>query len=158
MQKGINLKQVENVFNWCRDEGVITIADFMFGNLDEKKEDIHKSLNLVKQIKPDFVQYSICSPYPGTPLYEIGLEKGVIKKDVWLDFAKDPLSEFNSPLWTQHFTEEELVKITASAYRAFYLRPSFIIKQLGRINSFAQIKNMLLSVVGMLKTYLHRSV
>ena len=29
-------------------------------------------------------------PYPATELYEIALEKQLIQKDVWLEFAKNP--------------------------------------------------------------------
>lgn len=151
MKKAISLDCVEKVFKWCQKEGILTLADFIFGNLDEEIEDVKKSLALVKRIDPDFVQYSICSPYPDTPLYKLGLERGIIPRDVWLDFACDPLQDFHSPVWTQNFTEEELIKITAAAYKAFYMRPTFIIKQLMRINSFNQFKTMLRGAIGMLR-------
>lgn len=150
MRKGIDIDRIRAVFSWCRREGIITLADFMFGNLDEEIEDVQKTLDLVKQINPDFVQYSICSPYPDTPLYKLGLENGMIRRDIWLKFAKDPLQDFRSPVWTQHFTEKELRKITSSAYKAFYMRPSFVMKQLMRINSFSQLKTMLKGAIGML--------
>lgn len=151
MRKGVDIDRIRQVFSWCKREGIITLADFMFGNLDEEMEDIQKSLDLMKQIAPDFVQYSICSPYPDTPLYQIGLENGIIPHDIWLEFAQNPLQDFHSPVWTQHFTEEELNKITKDAYKAFYLRSGFIIKQLMRINSFSQLKGMLRGAVGMLR-------
>ena len=151
MGKGINLDRVEKVFTWCHKEGIITLADIMLGNLDEETEDIKKSLALVKRINPDFVQYSICSPYPGTPLYHLGLERGLIPHDVWLSFARNPLQDFRSPVWTQHFTEEELNKITAAAYREFYMRPSFIVKQLMKINSLSQFKSLFRGAIGMLR-------
>lgn len=151
MRKGIKLGQVKQVFSWCKENGILTLADFMFGNLDEKMEDINKTIELVKQIKPNFVQFSICSPYPDTPLYKMGLEKGLIPRDIWLDFAHNPLQDFNSPVWTQHFTEEELQKITADAYKSFYIRPSFIINQLTRINSFSQFKTILRGAVDLLR-------
>ena len=151
MKKEIKLNQVEKVFAWCRREGIVTLADFMFGNLDEEIEDIKKTLDLVKRINPDFVQYSICSPYPDTPLYKHGLERRIISYDIWLDFARDPLQDFSSPFWTQNFAEEELIKMTATAYRSFYMRPSFIIKKLMEINSFEQLKNMLSAAIGMMR-------
>jgi anaerobic magnesium-protoporphyrin IX monomethyl ester cyclase len=151
IKKGITIEQVERAFEWCRKEGIITLADFMIGNIDEEMPDIQKSVDLVRKINPDYVQYSVCSPYPDTPLYKIGLENRIIPRDVWLDFAKDPLQDFHSPLWTQNFTEEELNKITADAYKAFYMRPAFMLKQLMRINSFSQLKPMLHVAVGMLR-------
>lgn len=151
IKKGINPEQVRKVFKWCRQVGIVTLADFMFGNLDEEKEDIKKSLQLVKEINPDYIQYSICSPYPGTPLYKLGLERGLIPYDVWLEFARNPLSNFKSPVWEQYFTQEELIKITADAYRTFYMNPSFIFKQILHIRSFKQLRNILRAAMGMIR-------
>jgi len=150
MRKGIDLERVEKVFSWCRREGIITLADFMIGNLGETIEDIDKTLDLMKKINPDYVQFSICSPYPGTPLYELALQRGLISSDVWLEFAREPLQKFHSPVWTEYFTEEELSRIAASAYRAFYMRPSFIWKQLKKINSVEQLLTMMRGAWGML--------
>ncbi len=151
MNKGIELKRVEQVFQWCREVGITTLADFMIGNYGEKMEDIKKSQKLVKKINPDYAQFSICSPYPETPLYKLAIEKGIVKSDVWKEFAKDPMSTFRSPVWTEYFTAEELVKIVAQCYRAFYWRPSFILKQLKKINSFEQFYLMARSAIGMIR-------
>lgn len=152
MRKGTDLEKVKKVFDACRREGIVTLADFMFGNLDETEEDIEKTMRLIKRLNPDYAQFSICSPYPDTPLYKRGLESGLISNDIWMDFAKNPLSPFKSPVWTQHFTEERLIKITSSAYKSFYMRPSFILKQLAKINSVAQFKKMVKGAIGMRKS------
>lgn len=150
MCKHIKLSRVKEVFKMCRDIGITTLADFMMGNLNEKREDIAKTLDLMKAIKPDYVQFSICSPYPDTPLYKLGLINDVLPRDVWRDFASNPLDEFDSPVWTQHFTKEELVAITAAAYKTFYMQPRFIMKQLRNIKSWQQLKTMARGAMGML--------
>jgi radical SAM superfamily enzyme YgiQ (UPF0313 family) len=151
IRKPIPRDRVINVFKMCRKEGIATLADFIFGNLDEEDEDVRKTLDFVSVIKPDYVQYSICSPYPATPLYEIGLKKGLISHDVWLEFANSPLKAFDSPVWTQHFSKIALEKITLDAYRAFYFRPSYIIKQLAKINSLEKLKLKVHAGIRMLK-------
>ncbi|MHB8066516.1 MAG: B12-binding domain-containing radical SAM protein [Desulfobaccales bacterium] len=140
MRKAIQLDRAEKVFSWCRQAGIVTLADFMLGNLNEELEDIQKTFDLVKKLDPDYVQFSICSPYPDTPLYALGRSRGLIPRDVWLDFAKDPLKEFASPVWTENFSEEELRRLIRQAYRAFYLRPKFIWKEFTKINSLSQLK------------------
>ncbi len=122
MKKNIDLNTIKSVFKMCKDIGITTLADFMVGNLDEKQVDIDKTLRLMKCLNPDYVQFSVCSPYPKTPLYELGLETKVIKKDVWREFAKNPLDEFNSPVWTQHFTKDELLSIASSAYQKWWAK------------------------------------
>ena len=150
IRKGIDLAQVEKIFASCKREGIVSLADFMFGNLDEEREDIEKSIQLVGKINPDYVQYSICSPYPGTPLYQIGLEMGLIREDIWQKFAENPLQDFHSPIWTQNFSEEELRIITKEAYRKFYMRPTVILREIMRINSLSKFNTMARGALGML--------
>ena len=142
MRKGTNPEQVIKVFKWCKELGIITLADFMFGNLDETENDIKMSIELMKSIDPDYVQFSILSLYPGTPIYEMALEQGLIDRDVWFDFACNPLHAFSTPIWTKHFSEEQLELMTQKAFRSFYLRPRFVWKQLQRVRSFSQLKTL----------------
>jgi len=153
MQKKIELSRVIDVFKSCRREGIVSLADFMIGSMNETRKDIETTLKLVECIKPDYVQYSICSPYPGTPLYQIGRENGLLRDDVWRDFAKDPLKKFVGPVWTQNFSERELVDITAVAYREFYMRPSYMIRQIRNIRTLKQLRGMVTAAVGMLKNH-----
>ena len=151
MRKGVRLEQVEKAFSSCRREGLLTLADFMLGNLGETREDIEKTMSFVKRLQPDFVQFSICSPYPGTPLYQIALERGLLQSDVWTEFARNPLQDFRSPMWTENFTEDELIGMTRSAYRDFYVSPRFILGQLKRIHSFSQFATMARAALGMMR-------
>ncbi|MDD5441147.1 MAG: radical SAM protein [Candidatus Omnitrophica bacterium] len=149
IRKEIDLERVKEVFNICRKLKIISLADFMVGNLNETYDDIKKTFRLVKEIKPDYVQYSVCSPYPNTPLYELGLRTGVIKEDIWLQYAKEPVRDFKAPVWTQNFTETELFDIVKKAYKQFYLSSDFIFKQIKRIKSLKQLKMQAKAAFGM---------
>jgi radical SAM superfamily enzyme YgiQ (UPF0313 family) len=151
MRKGIDLQQVERVFGWCRDEGIVTLADFMLGNLDEEEEDIRKTFGLLRRLRPDYVQFSVLTPYPNTPIYALALERGLIPTDIWREFATDPMQDFKTPVWTQHFSEDQLQAFTAKAYRSFYMRPGFILKQLRSIHSLSQLRAMARAAMGILR-------
>lgn len=150
IRKNINLDRAKAVFRWCRQEGIRTLADFMVGNLSETEEDLQMTIDFARRLRPDYVQFSICSPYPGTPLYELAMDKGLVDGDIWRDFARDPLKEFHSPVWTENFTPEELAAQTASCYRSFYFRPRFILRQLTRVSSLKSLGRMGKAAWGML--------
>lgn len=152
MRKEINLKQVREVFKLCRRLKIITLADFMFGNLDETSSDIEKTLQLARELNPDYIQFSILSPYPDTPIYQLAMERKLVPGDIWKKFAENPLDAFSSPVWTQHFSRNELIQRTRKAYRSFYLRPRFILRQLFRIRSLDQMKSAVRGALGMLKS------
>jgi radical SAM superfamily enzyme YgiQ (UPF0313 family) len=70
--------------------------------------------------------FNILMPYPQTELYEEGIKSGVLKADVWRDFASNPRKDFSPLFWHEWFTKRELRYFLNSAYRSFYLRPRFI--------------------------------
>lgn len=150
MRKGTDIDQIRKVFAWCRDIGITTLADFMIGNVDEKAEDIAMSVSLMKQLAPDYVQWSILSPYPNTPIYKMALEKGLVTEDVWLRFAEDPFLPFYTPYWTKEFSLDELRRIASRNYRTFYFRPSFIFKQLKKLRTPGQFLSLAKAAIAMI--------
>lgn len=134
LRKDISLEKTKQIFCWCHEIGLNTLADFMIGSPSETLEDIEMSVALIKLIKPTYVQFSVTVPYPGTDLYRTALERGIIKNDVWADFARNP-QPFEPPLWEENFTRQELLNLLKKCYRQFYLSPGFILKDLLRTQS-----------------------
>lgn len=144
LRKDISLNRVREAFRWCRELRITTLADFMLGSPGENLEEIDDTLKLVKQIKPDYVQFSITCPYPATPLYKKLLSEGRIKTDVWLEFAENPDINFVPPIASEYFDRKKLEELVTRAYRRAYFNSSFIIKELKKIKSlkmlFSRIK------------------
>jgi len=83
MNKKITVKQIVDGITRLKKAGIIPIAAIMIGQIDETEEDVLESLalleNLIK-INPYFVcQFTITTPYPGSELYEVCFERGLIK-------------------------------------------------------------------------------
>ena len=140
IKKGITLDQVEEAFKLVRKYNIISLADFMIGHPDETIDDIHHTIKFAKRIKPDYIQFSVTTPYPGTELYFEGLASGVIEKDVWREFAKNPDKGFVPPRWEENIDRQTLYSILHECYRKFYLSPSFIIENIIRIRDGAELK------------------
>ena len=112
----------------------------MIGNPGERKEDIARSLELAKELKPDFMHMTVFTPFPATRLYQEALDSGIIPRDVWREFAKNPRPDFIPPIWPENFTREELQKIIAASYKRFYLRPEYVWRRLLKLRSFSEFK------------------
>ena len=143
LKKEINLDRVRHIFKATSKYGIQTLAYFIFGNPTETEEDIQKTILFSKQINPDYVHYSLMTPYPGTELYRQGLNKGVFNSDYWKVFAENPDSAFFPLVWEESISRERLIDLLHSAYRAFYLRPSYVFKQIFKIRSFGELKRKL---------------
>jgi len=139
LNKGITLKQAEEAFRLTKKVGMQTLAYFILGSPTETKEDILKTMSFAKKLNPDFVQFTLLTPFPATQIYLDGLKQGSFKYDHWQKFAENPTPDFQTIYWEEIFTKEELITFLNQAYKSFYLRPSFIIKEIFRIRSLSEI-------------------
>lgn len=135
LDKKITIEQIERAFKLCHKHKMKTLAYFIIGSPGETRKEIEDTIKLVKRIKPDYVQFSRMTPMPSTKLYEEGLKNGVLTHDYWLEFAKDPQKPIHPQLWTENFSEEELLDLTDHATMRFYLRPSYFLKSIAEIKT-----------------------
>ena len=68
--KPIDRERTKKAINIARKAGLTTRAAFIFGNRDETLESMQKTLDFSMELDPDICQYSVCTPYPGTQLYQ----------------------------------------------------------------------------------------
>lgn len=156
MMKVINkLTKVENVkrvFKETQKAGIESLAYFMIGLPTETAADIQDTMNLAINLNPDYAHITVFCPYPGTYMYEMGLEQGIIPYDVWREFAANPTPDFALPVWEENFTREELHQHIVQFYKKFYMRPQYILKRTLKVRSMSEFKRKLkagLSVVTM---------
>ena len=152
LQKGIDLTRVKEIFNITKDLGITTLGYFMMGSPSEKKDQILKTVDFAVKLNPDFVHFSITTPFPGTALYFLGLEKGILKKDYWREFALDPSKDFIPELWEEFLSRKELIELLNFAYKRFYTRPSYIIKELAKVRNFGELLRKLKAGLNLLKS------
>ncbi len=151
IKKGINLKKTIDVFDKAKKLGITTLADFMIGLPGEGEKEFKETINFAKKLKASFNQFSITIPYPETALYKEGLERGIIEKDFWKEYAEKPDSNFKPPLWTENYTEREIINKANYLYKKFYLTPSFILKNLLALRSLEEFKIKMKAGIKLLK-------
>ena len=140
LRKGITIEQVTKAFRWSRQVGITTLAYFIIGSPGETLKEINQTFNFALKIRPDYLHLSAMTPFPGTELYRVGLQKGIIKKDYWKEFASNPSKDFKAPFWTENLSEKQLAHLLIKGYKKFYTRPSYIIKSLLKIRTFEEFK------------------
>ncbi|MCX7973941.1 MAG: B12-binding domain-containing radical SAM protein [Candidatus Aminicenantes bacterium] len=139
LQKGFTVKKVKETFALTKKIGLETLAYFMIGLPSENLKHIQDTFDLAKELRPDYTHFTIFSPYPGTKLYFLGMEKGIIKRDIWREFARDPNKEFRVPVWEENFSRDELYEIIVKFYKKFYLRPRYLFSRLIKTRSVDEL-------------------
>ncbi len=138
LEKGVTVEQIENTFRLAKKHGIDRCAYIMIGSYPESQRDIYKTLDLIKRIKPEHLHCSICAPMPKTYLYHKLLEEEVIKKDYWLEFAKNPDPAFKIPFFNQFFDSQKLRDLQNKIQKQFYLNPMIVLQEIKKTRGFKQ--------------------
>ena len=109
MDKGITLERTKEAARLFREAGIHWTAYFMMGIPTETKEDVQKTLELLYKIKPSFASIGVYEPFPGTRLFEIGVEHGLVNQEMSYEdfFTRIPsdyyLKDINRRVDTMNF-------------------------------------------------------
>lgn len=123
MKKGITLKNAEDAVKSAKNVGLEVLTSFILGYPEETEEDMNKTINFSKKLDPDYCQYSILTPFPGTPIYNELLEKDLIDNDDWDKYnVLKPVLKYDEMGLNKNMVERKL----AIAYLKFYARPKYL--------------------------------
>ena len=70
MDKGITVSQIYDATRLLKEKNIRVAFFIQFGYLKETKEDIFKTISMIKTLVPDNIGISVSYPLPGTKFYE----------------------------------------------------------------------------------------
>ena len=138
LEKGITIQHIKTAFKAAHKHNIDCCAYIMIGVPSETEEDIRTTMRLMKDIKPNHLHCSICTPMPRTYLYGKLMEDGVITHDYWLDFATNPDPSFKTPFASRLYSAEELRRMQNSIQKQFYLDPRIILHEILKTRGLKQ--------------------
>ena len=96
----------------------------MIGLPTETKDDMYKTLDFMKELRPDFASLGVYEPFPGTQLYDIGIERGLVSPERTREdyFRISPkyyyIKNLNRRIDTME--REEFARVEAEIKKEFY--------------------------------------
>ncbi|MCX9011539.1 MAG: radical SAM protein [Candidatus Methanoperedens sp.] len=99
IRKNIKIEDVKKAFQMTRDAGISTVSNFMLGFPWETKKSIENTIRLGEELfkislenkfrgaiySPENIYINIVTPYPGTAIWDIAKERGMLEN---VDFDK----------------------------------------------------------------------
>ena len=70
IKKGITVERIKKFAEDARKANLLVHGDFIIGLPGETKETVRMTKKLIKETKPDILQVSVASPFPGTEFYK----------------------------------------------------------------------------------------
>ncbi len=128
--KGITLDQCRKVFQWARELGVFAMGSFVIGFPWETVDDIRKTIEFALELDPSYAQFTVATPYPGTPLFSYAVENNLI-----VDWNWEHYTTVRPVMRGFYLDVDTIARLLKEAYRRFYLRLDFIKREMasGRI-------------------------
>lgn len=156
IKKGITIEQAKTAFLMTHDAGIKTFGTFMFGHPGETKESVERTIQFAIELDPDIAQFSIVAPLPGTELYEKYKDSVYIFNNNSANSSTYGINTQSNNFNYSHnnFTGSDLCAILSSAFRRFYLRPSYLFRQILNIRSVNDFRYLFEGAKNVLKQLL----
>lgn len=139
-KKGIKISETREAFLWANEIGIDTHAHVMLGMPGESKKTIDETIKFIEEIRPTTVSYGICTPYPGSLLFEeVESRHPEIKDGSAADLSMLHTKCFFNECFTS-LNQGQLEKSVRHAYRNFYMKLPYILSSLKRIRNIDDLK------------------
>lgn len=144
LRRQADVETTRRCIAWTRRAGIKTVAYMMIGcPHEETVDDVLKNVKFLRELKPDFVIYSVFSPYPDAPSFQEGVRLGYWKADAWESFLRKPTKDYDLPTTWSRIPKEDLLRALKILYRDFYFSPATVLRTLASLRSWAGLKRIL---------------
>lgn len=138
-------EQIYRVFKICKKYKIKIAGYFMIGHPNETEADINDTKSMILNSGIDLLGLSIPTPFPGSKLYDIAKEKGVINENIIDQFADKKLGEGyagNYPVYiSENFKKKYVFSVMKEINRSFYINFKMFWSRLEQdIISFSRLK------------------
>ncbi len=147
LQKGFTVSKVKQAFKMTKEIGLETHGLFMVGVPGETQQEIKQTLTLSKKLGPDYAQFFITTPIPGSKLFDLALKNGWLNEIKNLNYYE--LLGVQKPVMKiPNLTQKEILQFHKRAIQQFFFRFRYILKFLAKIMKEPRrfIKNIYLTL------------
>jgi anaerobic magnesium-protoporphyrin IX monomethyl ester cyclase len=118
-RKAIDRAQQEQIIERCHKLGIRVIANYTLGLPNDTVEGIRETIQYAKKLNTFAIQFTVTTPYPGTPFYE-NVKHAIFERD-W--------ERFNG--WTSVYSHPtipsaDIHRLREFAYVSYHLRPRYV--------------------------------
>jgi radical SAM superfamily enzyme YgiQ (UPF0313 family) len=140
LKKGNTVARNAFAVKLAKETGLEVRGDFIVGTPGETKESLERTLDFTLHNPLDYAHFNKFIPFPGTELYNMLLEQGYK-----FDFSKGcSILDHSAIMYTpEGFSNEEFKAWLDRANKAFYLRPSHILRRLLALRTLTQLEGQI---------------
>ncbi|HTY08130.1 MAG TPA: radical SAM protein, partial [Candidatus Edwardsbacteria bacterium] len=132
MGKGSTVDQARQAVRWAHQAGLQVTGHLMLGFPGETRADLRRTAAFARELGLDYAQFYAAVPFPGSALYDQARRSGWLASGDWRRYEQN-----YGVLRAGELTPRTVEAARRAAYRAFYLRPSQLLRTAARLRSRA---------------------
>jgi radical SAM superfamily enzyme YgiQ (UPF0313 family) len=119
--KRITVEQARKAVKIVKEAGIQVLGSFIIGFLQDTIETINETIRFAKTLNLDYAEFSILTPYPGTPIYEHAKKNNLLLTEDWSKYTG-----LEPTVKIEGVSSSKLKSLLQRAYLTFYLTPKNI--------------------------------
>jgi radical SAM superfamily enzyme YgiQ (UPF0313 family) len=142
MHKKIHVEQARDTVRRLKRLGVRCTGSFIIGYPGETEAEAERTIDYACRLGLDVAVFFIPVPFPGTELWDHAVADGGLKEHVaWEDYAA--WLDHNRPIYTNPLLGGRHVALYNAAFRRFYARPGYVLRQLTEVRSRQDVQRLM---------------
>lgn len=129
IKKGVGVERARRFTRDCHDVGILIHGTFILGLPGETRQTIEETMRFAEEMRPETLQVSLASPYPGTAMYDWVREHDYLTVDSLVDDTGYQKCTVSYP----EVSAEEIFRAVETFYRRYYFSRRYIWKSLKKM-------------------------
>jgi anaerobic magnesium-protoporphyrin IX monomethyl ester cyclase len=143
--KKITVEQARKAVKIVKGAGMKVLGSFIIGFPEDDEESVKQTINFAKSLDLDYAEFSILTPYPGTPVFEDAVSNNLLVTWDWSKYTGlEPVMKVKG------LNGRRVKTLLQEAYLNFYLTPKTLWSWL-RNGQLMFVKAALKALAGYLK-------
>lgn len=140
-RKPFPMDRAKEIVKQCRKSGIQVFAFFVVGLPGETKKSIMKTISVAKKLRPDFTQFTVATPYPGTRLQKWALSHNFLVSNLCEQYTG-----FDIVMRNEHLSQRTLRKLVRLATLTSLRRGSLVRQRLSQGGVKPIVRELLLLI------------
>jgi hopanoid biosynthesis associated radical SAM protein HpnJ len=141
IRKGVGVERARRFTRDCHDLGILIHGTFILGLPGETRGTIQETMRFADEMRPETLQVSLASPYPGTAMYDWVRERNYLTVDSLVDDTGYQKCTVSYP----EVSADEMFRAVETFYRHYYFSRRYIWKSIKKMARDREERKRLLS-------------
>jgi len=141
IRKGVGIDRARRFTRDCHDLGILIHGTFILGLPGETRGTIEETMRFADEMRPETLQVSLASPYPGTAMYDWVRERDYLTVDSLVDDTGYQKCTVSYP----EVSADEMFRAVETFYRHYYFSRRYIWKSIKKMARDREERKRLLS-------------